>query len=354
MRVGERYSNFFCTPRFSSQSCQHSADGLVRRDDHRRQDRLLDFLNRTRRRKFRGVVDFYHLARRRRDAVLHARRGRDQVDVEFALEALLHDFHVQQAEKAAAETESERHRVLRLVEKRGVVELQFSERIAQCFVIARVHREKACENHGLDGFEARERRGRAIGFDDGVAHARVGHALDVGDDEADVARGELSQHDRLRRERAESFHLIYLVARAQTNLHVRGDPAFHHAHQHDRAAIRYRTRNRKSARAAALPPSPFGGGTRSTIASSTLSTPRPLFALIGSASSAGIASTFSICSLRYSGCAAGRSILLITGMMARLWRDARNALATVCASTPWLASTTSSAPSQAESARETS
>ena len=99
---------------------------------------------------------------------------------------------------------------------------------------------------------------------------------------------------------------------------------------------------------------PLGGGTLATMVSRTCSTPRPLLALIISASAAGMARTFSICDLTSSGCAAGRSILLITGMMVRLCCAARNVLATVCASTPWLASTTRRAPSQAERARETS
>ena len=43
-----------------------------------------------------------------------------------------------------------------------------------------------------------------------------------------------------------------------------------------------------------------------------------LFALIKSASSAGIARTVSICSFANSGCAAGKSILLITGIIVRL------------------------------------
>eukprot|EP00966_Prymnesium_polylepis_P182201 4221159-Prymnesium_polylepis.1 len=52
--------------------------------------------------------------------------------------------------------------------------------------------------------------------------------------------------------------------------------------------------------------------------------------------------------------APGRSILLSTGMMVSCWLSARYALAIVCASTPWLASTTSSAPSHAASERDTS
>ncbi len=42
------------------------------------------------------------------DLVDHGRRGRDQVLVELALQPLLHDLHVQQAEEAAAKAEAER------------------------------------------------------------------------------------------------------------------------------------------------------------------------------------------------------------------------------------------------------
>ena len=41
------------------------------------------------------------------DLVAHAGGGGDEVEVEFALEALLNDFHVEQAEEAAAEAEAE-------------------------------------------------------------------------------------------------------------------------------------------------------------------------------------------------------------------------------------------------------
>ena len=55
-----------------------------------------------------------------------------------------------------------------------------------------------------------------------------------------------------------------------------------------------------------------------------------------------------------SGSAHGKSILLMTGMNSRLFSMARYVLASVCASTPCEASTTSSAPSQADRLRETS
>ena len=85
-------------------------------------------------------------------------------------------------------------------------------------------------------------------------------------------------------------------------------------------------------RGAAL--SPFGGGTKVVIASSNSSIPTPVFA------EQRIASPFlnpKVCvnsSSISSGREVWRSILFITGMISRLPSMARNALATVCASTP--------------------
>ena len=52
--------------------------------------------------------------------------------------------------------------------------------------------------------------------------------------------------------------------------------------------------------------------------------------------------------------AAGRSILFMTGMMTKFCSMARYRLARVCASTPWLASTSKIAPSTACNDRDTS
>ena len=90
-------------------------------------------------------------------AVAHARRGRDQVDVEFALQPLLNDFEVQQPEKAAAEAEAQRDRIFRLEIERAVVQPQFFERIAQQPVLVRLDRVEAGEHHRLDFLEAGQR-----------------------------------------------------------------------------------------------------------------------------------------------------------------------------------------------------
>ena len=82
-------------------------------------------------------------------AVGDVRRGDEEVEVELALEPLADDLHVQQAEEAAAEAEAERLRGLRLVEERGVVELQPLERVAQLGVVVGVVGKRPANTIGL-------------------------------------------------------------------------------------------------------------------------------------------------------------------------------------------------------------
>ena len=82
--------------------------------------------------------------------------------------------------------------------------------------------------------------------------------------------------------------------------------------------------------------------------------PSPVLPDTQTASSAGMARSSSISSFTSSGWAEGRSILLMHGTMSRFAFMARFAFETVWASTPCVASTTSTAPSHAASERETS
>ncbi len=52
----------------------------------------------------------------------HGRRRGNQVQVVLALQALLHDLHVQHAEEAAAEAKAHRLGAFRLEEQRSVIE----------------------------------------------------------------------------------------------------------------------------------------------------------------------------------------------------------------------------------------
>src|SRR6266568_2609333 len=113
-RVGDKYSKFFCTPRFSWQSCR------IAPTDSSLVMIIAVMIGSS---IFSMSPGFGNFAVHARDAVSHARRRRDKVEAELAFQALLHDFHVQQAEKAATKTEAERHGVFGLIEKGRVVEL---------------------------------------------------------------------------------------------------------------------------------------------------------------------------------------------------------------------------------------
>ena len=93
----------------------------------------------------------------RRHPVQHARRRRHQVHVELALEPLLDDVHVEQAEEAAAEPEAERGRRFGLVEERRVVQPQLLERVAQLGILVALDRIEPGEHHRLQLLEAGKR-----------------------------------------------------------------------------------------------------------------------------------------------------------------------------------------------------
>ncbi len=118
-------------------------------------------------------------------------RGHEQIEVELALEPLAHDLHVQEAEEAAAEAEAERLRRLRLVEERGVVELELLERVAELGVLVAVGREEAREDHRLHVLVPGERLGgRVAPRRQRVADAERRDVLQARDEIPDLARGE--------------------------------------------------------------------------------------------------------------------------------------------------------------------
>ena len=78
-------------------------------------DGLADFLHLALIRHFGGVIDQHHLAVGAHHLINHAGGGGDQVLVKLALQPLLHDFHVQQAQEAAAKAKTQSLGDLRFV-----------------------------------------------------------------------------------------------------------------------------------------------------------------------------------------------------------------------------------------------
>ncbi len=153
--VNEHYAvrryvfKLFLHAAFLIEQRQDAAEKCVVRENRRLDKRLFDLRDAAGVRHLRRRIDLGNLAVGRRHAVTHARGGGDQVEIEFALKPFLDDLHVQQAEEAAAETETERGRRFRLKKERSVVQPQLFHRVAKVFVLRRVDRVKSGENHRL-------------------------------------------------------------------------------------------------------------------------------------------------------------------------------------------------------------
>ena len=201
-------------------------------------DRLAHLGDLVHRRQLGRVVQRQHLAVGLQYLVDHRGRGRDQVEVVLALQALLHDLHVQHAQEAAAEAEAHGLGAFRLEAQRGVVEPQLLQRLAQVRVVLGVDREQAGEHARLHLLEARQRPGRRVaGQGQRVAHRRAVHVLDRGGDPAHLARAQGRQFLALGGEHADLVHLVGAAGRHHQDLALGLDLALHHAHQRDHAQV---------------------------------------------------------------------------------------------------------------------
>jgi len=162
----------------------------------------------------------------------------DELHVVLALEALLHDVHVQEAEEAAAEAEAQRLRGLRLVAQARIVQLQLGERVTQRLVAIGFHRIQTREHLRLDLLEAGQRLGGGIvGHRHGIADLGVLQVLDAGDHEADAARREALARDRFGREDADLLGQVQRTRGHELDAVLGLDGAVDHAHQHDHAHV---------------------------------------------------------------------------------------------------------------------
>ena len=118
------------------------AQELLRQQHVAFRDRLTQLLNVIQRRQLGRAIDIDDFFRRGFHFVDNRRRGGNQIQVVFAFQTLLDDFHVQQAEEATAEAEAQRRGTFRLIEQRRIVQAQFTERITEGFIIIGAHREQ--------------------------------------------------------------------------------------------------------------------------------------------------------------------------------------------------------------------
>ena len=138
-------------------------------------------------RHLRRIVDHDHGAIAHDDFVDHRGCGGNEVHIEFALETLLHDFHVQQAEESTTKTKTQRLGYFGLVHQRGVIEFEFFQRVAQRIVLIGFNREQTREHLRLNFLKARQGLGRGSRYQrDGVTHLGGFEFFDTGDNETNL------------------------------------------------------------------------------------------------------------------------------------------------------------------------
>ena len=126
---------------------------------------------------------------------------------------------MQHAEKAAAETETQRHRGLRLELQCRIVQLKLVERLAQVGVIGGVDRENSGKDPRLDRLESRQWSfGPVLRVGQSIAHRRAVNLLDAGGDETDLATAETGGSSALWREDADLVGVMFLTGRHHADL----------------------------------------------------------------------------------------------------------------------------------------
>ena len=73
----------------------------------------------------RWIIHEKLLSIRLMNPIRNARRGCDDLEIEFPLDPFLNNFHMQQPQKAAPKPETERNRSIRLEYQGRIVQLQF-------------------------------------------------------------------------------------------------------------------------------------------------------------------------------------------------------------------------------------
>ncbi len=184
-----------------------------RRNDRGQHERLLNVVVGTRLWHLAWVVHRQNLGTLDH-AELHVGSRGDELQVELALQALLHDVHVEEPEEAASEAEPKGERGLRLIDQGRVGELELIERVVQERVVAALRREQAAPHHGLRLAVAGERLGRRVRRKGHrVADLRLTDVLHPSHEVADLARGELGGRDRVGREDPDLLRFGYLAIR---------------------------------------------------------------------------------------------------------------------------------------------
>ncbi len=203
-----------------------------------RNDRFADFLDLAEVGQLGRILDLDHRTVTHHHLIHHGRRGGNEVLVKFPLQTLLNDFHVQQAEEAAAEAETQGLGNFRLVLEGGIIELELFQGLAQGIVLVGLDRIQARENLRLDFLEARQGfAGLAVHLGNGVADLGGSQLLDAGNDKTDLTGPQHITLHRLGRKDTNLLAQLHRTGGHEKYFFLGTQFAINNAHQHDHADI---------------------------------------------------------------------------------------------------------------------
>ena len=120
-------------------------------------------------------------------------RGLDEIEIGFLFESLLDDFHVQQAQEAAAKAKAECLAGFGFEFEAGVVDGESFQGVAEFFKVLPVGRVKPAEDHPLGLLIAWQWLDLGVDVGDRVADVDVFDGLDIADQVTDLSGGELGR-----------------------------------------------------------------------------------------------------------------------------------------------------------------
>ncbi len=215
-----------------------SSDKLLRYQNIRGNYRFPQFVYFIGGRQPGGIIDLQRFTARCDDLENNRGRGGNQLEIVFTLQALLHDLHVQHAEKPAAKPESQGRRGLRLEVQCRIIESQLLQGFAKRLVIFRTDRKQAGKDPRLYLLEAGQRRlARPASCRQSVANRGAVNVLYARDDITDFAGPECLAIEHFRREHPDPVGRVRGAGGHHGNLGALRQAAVHDPHQRDDADV---------------------------------------------------------------------------------------------------------------------
>ena len=185
------------------------------------------------------VVDMHDGTISQLQLVHNGRCGGDEVQIELTFQTFLNNFHVEQTQEAAAETEAQCFGGLCLEGEGRIVQLEFFQRITQVRVFCTVSRVHTGEYHWVYLAVARQSfYSRAGSVGNGITYAGICHIFNAGSDIAYFACLQFFCRNHGGRTHIAYFNNVELSAGCHHfDGHARSYGTFHHADINDNTLV---------------------------------------------------------------------------------------------------------------------